>query len=208
MTKLNVLFIGNSFTQRNDLPALVAALAAADGNVMRHELIAAGGASLRRHWNAGKAADRIKTGTFDFAVLQEQSTLPFKNATRMHENVRLFDPIVRAAGARAALYMTWARAYAPETQAAITDAYERIGREIAALVVPAGVAWQRFRAKHDAPELYDKDGGHPTLAGSYLAACVMYAALFGVSPKKNPAEVEGLTPAERELLQNAAAAVL
>ena len=47
---LKVLFIGNSFTARNDLPGLVAELAAARGKTLQHRLISAGGASLRTHW--------------------------------------------------------------------------------------------------------------------------------------------------------------
>jgi hypothetical protein len=57
---LKVLFIGNSFTARNDLPSLVATLAAARGKVLEHRLISAGGASLRAHWNAGEAAEAIR----------------------------------------------------------------------------------------------------------------------------------------------------
>src|SRR5437764_9334948 len=95
-TPENVLFIGNSFTARNDLPGLVARLAAARGKTVRHRLISAGGASLRTHWNAGEAARAITDGGFDHVVLQEQSTLPVKNAGRMHENVRLFDAAIKA----------------------------------------------------------------------------------------------------------------
>ena len=50
---LKVLFVGNSFTARNDLPGLIAKLAAARGKNLEHHLISAGGASLRTHWNAG-----------------------------------------------------------------------------------------------------------------------------------------------------------
>src|SRR3954451_24627759 len=112
---LNVLFIGNSFTARNDLPGLVARLAAARGRRLRHRLISAGGASLRTHWNAGAALQAIREGHYDRVVLQEQSTLPVKNSGRTHENVRLFDGAIRAAGAQTTLYMTWARRNAPES---------------------------------------------------------------------------------------------
>jgi hypothetical protein len=87
---LNVLFIGNSFTARNDVPGLIAKQAAAKGKELRHRLISAGGASLRAHWNAGEALKAIQTGGYDDVVLQEQSTLPVKNARRMHESVGLF----------------------------------------------------------------------------------------------------------------------
>src|SRR3954454_18899209 len=132
---LNVLFIGNSFTARNDLPGIIAQLAGSRGKRLEHHLISAGGASLRAHWNAGKAETAIRDGGYDYVVLQEQSTLPIKNAKRMHENVRLFDEAIRAAGARTALYMTWARRGAPESQQAITDAYSSIARELGATLV-------------------------------------------------------------------------
>src|SRR4051812_11904011 len=127
--RLKTLFIGNSFTTRNDLPALIATLAAARGKRLEHRLISAGGASLRQHWNSGQAPRAIQDSKYDCVVLQEQSTLPVKNAKRMHENVRLFDGAIRAAGAKTLLYMTWARQHTPETQQAITGAYTEIGRE-------------------------------------------------------------------------------
>jgi hypothetical protein len=203
-TPSNVLFIGNSFTARNDLPGVVAALAAAAGRPFRHHLVYAGGASLRAHWNAGHAARLIEGGRFDTVVLQEQSTLPVKNAARMHENVRLFDGLIRAAGATTVLYMTWARRAEPEAQAAITDAYTGIGRELGATVVPVGTAWARFLRAHDRPALHDRDGSHPTLAGSYLAACVFCGALLKASPVGIGTAVDGLGEDDRVALQKAA----
>ena len=118
-----ILFIGNSFTARNNLPGLIAQLAAAQGTSIEHHLTSARGASLRRHWNTGAALRAIETRQFDHVVLQEQSTLPVKNPKRMHESVRLFDQAIKAAGAKTVLYMTWARRNAPESQQAIRDAY-------------------------------------------------------------------------------------
>jgi hypothetical protein len=200
---VRVLFIGNSFTARNDVPGMIARLADEVGQAVKPQLISVGGASLRTHWNKGDAPKSIKSGRFDYVVLQEQSTLPIKNAARMHENVRLFDEVIKGAGARTVLYMTWARRHAPETQKAITDAYASIGRELGALVAPVGVAWEQFLRKHDAPILHDKDRSHPTAAGSYLAACVIYAVLFGKSPVGRKSIAEGLSVADAKLLQSA-----
>jgi len=201
---LKVLFIGNSFTARNDLPGLIARLAVARGKILQHRLISAGGASLRRHWNAGEARRAIQGGGYDRVVLQEQSTLPVKNAGRMHENVRLFDEAIRAAGAKTTLYVTWARRDAPESQQAITDAYLDIGRELAATVVPVGPAWQSFLRKHATPVLHDRDQSHPSLAGSCLAACVFLAVFFGENPVGIPGGVDDLTEKEVTSLQEIA----
>jgi hypothetical protein len=199
-----VLFIGNSFTARNDLPGLIEHLAAARGKSIRHHLISSGGASLRNHWNAGEALKAIQQGHYDCVVLQEQSTLPIKNAKRMHENIRLFDEAIRAAGAKTVLYMTWARQHAPESQQAIIDAYTAIGRELGATVVPVGEVWQHFLQRHDRPVLHDRDQSHPSPAGSYLAACVFLAILFQENPVGIDGEVAGLDKKERALLQKTA----
>jgi hypothetical protein len=200
----NVLFIGNSFTARNNLPELIAQMAAAQDRSVTHRLISAGGASLRAHWNAGEAQRAIQRGQYDFVVLQEQSTLPIKNVRRMHENIRLFDEAIKAIGAKTVLYMTWARQHAPETQKALIDAYSSIGREIGATVVPVGVAWQTFLRKHGKPLLHDKDGSHPTIAGSYLAACVFVCVLLNERPIGLSLQVTGLSKADQKLLQTTA----
>lgn len=205
---MKILFIGNSFTARNDLPGLIAQLAETRGQQLQHQLIQAGGASLRMHWNKGDARKAIAQTHYDYVALQEQSTLPLKNPRRFHENVRLFDQAIKAAGAKTALYLTWARQNAPETQAAITDAYTAIGEELGATIIPAGVAWENFLRKHVSPVLHDKDRSHPTLAGSYLAACVFFAVLFGESPAGIASDLKGLTQAEAGLLQQTAWAIV
>jgi hypothetical protein len=179
-----LLFVGNSFTARNGLPHVLVDLAAAAADPLDVEVesIIAGGASLRRHWNAGVAQRALEASRFDWVVLQEQSTLPIKNAQRYHENVRLFAPLVAAHGAWLALYLTWSRAHAPDTQALLDDAVEAIGAELAARVVPVGRVW------HDALEddppiaLYMPDGSHPNATGSYLAACTFLVTLLGRAP--------------------------
>lgn len=203
-TPRTVLFVGNSFTARNDLPGMIARLAEARDHAFEYRLISAGGASLRRHWNAGEALRAIQDGKYSHVVLQEQSTLPVKNAKRMHESIRLFDEAIRAAGARTVLYMTWARQHQPEAQQVIADAYTSIGNELGAIVVPVGLAWMKFLETHDQPELHDRDQSHPTPAGTYLAACVFLATLFGENPTGENDTLADLDQKSRADLQSTA----
>ena len=179
-----ILFIGNSYTSRNQLPRLVADLAAAV-EPPRHvvvESIVAGGASLRRHWNAGIAQQALTTAEWHYVVLQEQSTLPLKSPARYHENVRLFAAEIAKRGAETVLYLTWSRQQLPQTQARITAAVEAIGAEVKARVVPVGSAWHLAMQEHPGIAFYAADGSHPSAAGSYLAACTFFVTLFGQPP--------------------------
>jgi hypothetical protein len=123
----------------------------------------------------------------------------------MRENVLLFDEAIKAAGAKTVLYMTWARKHSPDQQQVITDAYESIGRETGAVVVPVGSIWWRFMAKDESVALHDKDQSHPTLAGSYLAACGFLVTLFGKSPLDVKYVPKGLSDADAQRVQNAVA---
>ena len=91
-----------------------------------------------------------------------------------------------------------------ETQKAITNAYVAIGDEIGAAIVPVGTAWQNFIRRHSSPALHDQDKSHPTLAGSYLAACVFFAVLFDESPVGISSDIKRLTRADAGLLQQTA----
>jgi len=182
---MRLLFIGNSLTQRNDLPGLLTSMAAASDppREVVTERVVVNGASLRLHWNAGTALELIRQGSWDAVVLQEQSTLPIKNRKRYHENVRLFHEAIQASSARTLLYHTWARRNAPETQDDLDAAVAEIAGELEAQVLPVGRAWRRVLEGGTGPDLYDKDGSHPSPAGTYLAACVLYATLFERSPE-------------------------
>ncbi len=204
---MRVLFVGNSFTARHDVPDLVARFAAGHGVRIAHRLIAAGGASLRRHWNAGEAARAIGRGTWDAVVLQEQSTLPVRDPARLRANVASFAPVVAAAGAKLVLYATWARADAPEAQRVIDRAYAAAAASSDAIVAPVGAAWARLRRRRAPPLLHDADGSHATLAGAYVAAAVLAGALVGRGAVKALA-VDGVASGEAMILIAAARAVL
>ena len=94
--------------------------------------------------------------------------------------------IVRAKGAKPVFFMSWAYADKPEMTAQLAEAYTVAGNENNALVIPAGLAFARAISKQPELNLYVADKRHPSLAGTYLATCVVFAALTGRSPVGNP----------------------
>lgn len=198
--RLRVLFIGNSYTYFNNLPEMLATLAqsAPHARTLDTAIVAKGAATLQQLWTEGEAVAAIRNGSWDYVVLQEQSTLGATlidgqtaiNAPQFfYTYARLFDREITAQGGKTVFLLTWARKRALAHQAALTSAYMRIAQELHAVVVPVGMAWQKLREAKPDLELYAKDGSHPSPLGSYVAACLFYATLFGESPEGVPAQV-------------------
>ncbi|MFQ5694804.1 MAG: hypothetical protein ACE5HB_02345 [Terriglobia bacterium] len=57
---------------------------------------------------------------------------------RMFDYARRFDAEIRKAGAKTVLFLTWARAGRPQSQADLDWAYFDLGRELEAVVAPVG----------------------------------------------------------------------
>lgn len=189
---LRVLFVGNSYTQLNDLPKLTAELAASarPPRKLETEFVGEGGATLKRHWDAGPALDAIRKRTFDYVILQDQGTLgqsadfrTISDPEMFHAYARKFDAEIRNAGAKTIFFLTWARQDAPEDQRLLTNAYASIVEELRATVAPVGIAWRKALQENPKLVLHDADRSHPGPAGSYLAACVFHAVLFSSSPE-------------------------
>jgi len=198
---VRILFVGNSYTYYNNMPAIAEALyeSSGTGQVDVGMLVQAG---QRLSDAAGPRMPELLRmmmgGRWDYVVLQEQSTLGGRyldgrpvlgDSTSFHESVRALDRAIRDAGARTVLLVTWANAAAPEQQGEITRAYESIGEEVGAIVVRAGPAWADVLRNHPGIRLHQPDGSHPNENGSYLTACVLLSTLFGADLSSMPDSV-------------------
>jgi hypothetical protein len=200
---LRVLFIGNSYTYFNNMPEIFAKLAEA-GRQDKVEIgmEAPGGWRLKDHWERGATLKALHEVTWNYVVMQEQSTLGMNYLLEGRPRVSsdtVFRPYakkwaaeIRRTGAVPVFYLTWARQATPEDQAALNYFYIRAARENGAVVAPVGIAWAQVRKEHPELELYFPDGSHPSPAGSYLAACVLYATLFHQNPVGLPGRINGI----------------
>ena len=50
------------------------------------------------------------------------------------------------------------------------------------LVIPVGLAFENAYKEQPDIKLHKLDGTHPDLLGTYLAACTVFASVFGESP--------------------------
>ncbi|MCF8219558.1 MAG: PKD domain-containing protein [Bacteroidales bacterium] len=208
---LRVLFLGNSYTAANNLPQLVADLADADNKKLIFDSYTPGGTLL---WNFANnmntsnqldttALHKIKSGNWDFVVLQEQSQVPtidhyrynymYPSVEKLKDTISQYNPC-----AKIMLFMTWGRQNggiqcspdnycSPEfvdfshMQDSLESAYMGAAGLIKANVAPVGIAWKKV-IEDTSIVLHSSDESHPNYKGSYLAACVFHAALWDKSP--------------------------
>jgi len=189
-----VLFLGNSYTYVNDLPSTFARLAQSGGRPVQVAMVANGGETLAQHAASSESLDEIASQSWTYVVLQEQSETPATAAGRdeMYQAVRTLAGKAQAVGAVPLLFMTWAyKDGLPASglptyeamQQQIDAGYLGIANELEVPVAPVGFTWYMVHNDHPGIGLWSDDGSHPSVAGTYLAACVFYASIFRQSPE-------------------------
>jgi hypothetical protein len=104
---LRVLFIGNSLTFANNLPAMVTAIGQQQGVTIQCETVAFPDYSLDDHVQRGDAVRAIARGGWSFVVLQQgPSALP-ESRVQLRASAKTLGQAVRRTGARTAMYMVW-----------------------------------------------------------------------------------------------------
>jgi len=143
---------------------------------------------------------------FDAVLMNDCSQCPVHPQLKdmFHEYARKHSQTALKYGAKPMFFMTWAYQDAPEMTRELAEQYTIAGNANDALVVPAGLAFAKSIQRDPKINLYNADKRHPSPAGSYLAACVIYAAVHGKNPVGN-SHKGGLDPKVADFLQQVAA---
>ena len=202
---LRVLFIGNSLTYANELPAMVREIARAAGGVRIDVFdVAKPDFGLVEHWQDGDASRAIARGRWDLVVLQQGPSSQPDSRVILRDYVKRFDEQIRKVNARTALYSVWPSRARSRDFDGVSESYALAAKDVGALLMPAGEAWQAAWRRAPALPLYDRDGFHPSRLGSCLAALVVYEAIAGSISAAHSMEDRGFPPCLPRDTQNAA----
>lgn len=216
-----VLFIGNSYTSANDLPSLVKSIAIADGNNVIYDTYIPGGSQLSQHATNPVTLGKITADNWDYVVLQEQSQKPSFPDAQVQSDVYpyaevLVDSIYSNNECSIPLfYGTWGRQVGdPQWEGINTfekmndrlfKAYSHMAEAAEGMLSPVGIGFGHIKQDPNAVvsfnALYTVDGSHPTIKGSYLAACIFNNMIFEGWSSGNSFLPAGLTANEAEYLQ-------
>lgn len=177
-----ILFVGNSLTHSNDLPAMVARIARLDDRPLEIHTLAEPNYSLGDHLASAGFAASVQKG-WDFLVLQQgPSSLPDSRAELIRD-VRAIDRIAAGRSSpRLALLMAWPPAARSSSWDRVTESYRLAASGVGAVLIPAGANLRRALREDPTIPLLAGDGFHPAVSGTYLAALTTYHALRGSLP--------------------------
>ncbi|MGL5165307.1 MAG: DUF4886 domain-containing protein [Afipia sp.] len=186
----NILFVGNSYfyynnSLHNHVLNLLRGVDPANTSTATSATIS--GAPLSLH-DVDALLSSHKRKEFDAVIMADCSwcSIDPQRKPVFAETIAKDVAIVRKHGAQPILFMTWAYADKPEMTAKLADVYTAAGNDNDSLVIPAGLAFARARTQRPELVLHVPDKSHPTLAGTYLAACVVMASVYRRSPAGNP----------------------
>ncbi|WP_349674830.1 DUF4886 domain-containing protein [Lacrimispora sp.] len=202
----SVLFLGNSMTYTNDLPSVFTQLSQSGGFMADVYELTEGSYRLeyfadREDEVGSQVYDALENYTWDYVILQEQSGIATMGEETMYSAARTLDSLIRQAQGEPVFFMTWAfkegisidllaglkyRESRDEMQTEIASHYINIAKELDAMLAPAGIAFMRCSSQFPEVELWDEDENHPSPAGTYLSACVLYKVLYDQSPEGLP----------------------
>ena len=216
---VSVLFIGNSYIYTNDLPTVLVNLTISKGDLIYVDSKTNGGYTFQSHTNDPITFSKIHQNNWDFVVLQGQSQEPSfptqqVNTSTLPYAVQLADSVYDNSSCSQVLYfMTWGRQNGDQQWDSINtfdkmnkrlrDAYIRIADSSNASIAAIGSAWKYVRDNYPTINLYSGDGSHPSVAGTYLSACVFYSSLFRKS-SVGATYVAGLDANTANILQEVA----
>lgn len=202
---LRVLFLGNSYTAYNQLPYMVSQVAASMGDVVTYSSNTPGGYRFNQHATDATSLNLIAQGNWDYVVLQEQSQLPSFPISQVEQDVfpyaKKLDSLITAANpcTETVFYTTWGRKNGDASNCGFFPPlctyqgmdsllqlrYKMMADSNDAILSPVAQVWRYIRTNYPAIELYNADESHPSLAGSYAAACAFYTVMF----RKNPTAI-------------------
>ncbi|HXH61364.1 MAG TPA: hypothetical protein VNI20_08395 [Fimbriimonadaceae bacterium] len=176
-----ILFIGNSLTANNNVPAMVKSLLASAGNKV--ETSQQGAAHLDDAARNSAALNRIKNGGWTHVVLQgAMISTSHKYEYSQQPGIDLAKAVT-SAGAKLVLFAEWPRRGIDESDY-IYKHYQMIQKGAGAGVIsPVCYAWDANAPLHQTTALWTADGNHATPIGSFIAACALAYTIGGPDSK-------------------------
>jgi hypothetical protein len=208
-----VLFIGNSLTAANEMPALFVALAesAKVSPLPSVDLDWHPDFALIDHWVSGEPQPVIGKGKYSVVVLQQGPSSVEVNRDTLRLAAKLFAPLIRSAGGIPAMLAVWPTSDRFADFDRATESYQIAAQDVQGMMIPSGEVWRAAWKRDPTIHFYSSDGLHPSTLGSYAMALSLLGIVYDRSVVGLPSTIRLLDgnelhvdPATAAIIQQAA----
>lgn len=173
---MRTLFIGNSHTYFNDMPAIFKNICKEQGIDMQITMLTKGGMGLDYHVENEQTRFNILYGEYDYIILQHVAH-PMGELSVMDEAMGKIMEWIRQTKSKACLFMTWAMEEDEASQKEMTDRYRYLADKYNCLLAPVGEKWWEHIHKYPEVDLFAADRRHASNEGSMLIAKTIFESL-------------------------------
>jgi lysophospholipase L1-like esterase len=174
----SVLFIGNSLTYTNDLPAMLAKIGKEQEVTIATKTVAYPNYALEDHWNDGHVQQLIASKKYDFVVVQQGPSSQADGRAMLFDYGARLKTLCDAYNTKLAFFMVWPALSNIHTFDGVIKNYTDAAVETGSLLCPVGKIWkEHFSATNDY-SFYGPDMFHPSQKGSENAAMIIYSTIF------------------------------
>ena len=176
---IRILFVGNSLTYTNDLPALVELEAKARGVKIKSKMLAYPNYALVDHWNDGELQKHIQSEKYNYVIVQQGPSSQTEGKEMLLESGELIARLCEQSGAQLAFFMVWPSRIYYHTFDGVIANYGMAADSTGTILLPVGKVWKDHFDQTKDFSYYGPDSFHPSLRGSQVAAEVIVNILLG-----------------------------
>lgn len=178
------------------MPSIVGKMAKSKGLSVNIESDALSGHTFKMHFNRPELFKHIADKKWDYVILQGFSReLAHDNEHIERETIPYLEKIIDAVKSNSPstkmfFYQTWGynNGYPHREEidtfdkmsTSIQAGYEYLSKKFDIEIIPVGIVWGKVR-KSLGDKLYQEDGEHPSVFGSYTVASTFFRVLFDIS---------------------------
>lgn len=178
---LRILFVGNSHTQVNDVPAILTHLFESDGSGRKVETFRFFSPFLNDAFDDPAVQKAVNDPHWDIVVLQGAKVSSSHKYNYPNDGAVGLANLAHRAGSRVLFFVEWPRRDWSESDYQM-GIYRGISKSApGSELVPVCYAWDSILKGHPGLNLWQDDGNHASRLGSFLASYVFYYYLAGPS---------------------------
>lgn len=185
---MKVLFLGNSHTYYNDLPALFKKICRECGKDVEVNMLAQPGVTYE--WHLTQYTDlrfALVHGGYDCIIMQQAAHEPCPSKEETIRDAGKIIEMAKAQGIKVIQILPWARLGMPEEFEKMKDIYYTLCDKYSVKLNPVGLVFEDIVKNHPDICLHWFDGAHAGPYGSYANALCTYVTLFDT-------DIDGVLP--------------